>query len=97
MLRVPADFPHAGSAAFLRGEPAEQPRPGMAWPAEAVRIIRWNPPVAGEPDTALVAITGKRALAEIASGNLTAPRTRLFATLAEAMFPGKPARRKKAA
>ncbi len=82
MLKAPADFPHAGSAAFLRGEPAEKPRPGMAWPVEAVRIIRWN--------------QDQRALAEAASGNRTVPAARLFATAEEAMFPA-PARRRKAA
>lgn len=94
MLRTPAPFPHAGSAGFLRGNlPDEQHgrrKPGQPFPVDAVRIIRHN-----LDGTVFLSITGRRAMAEIASGNCTVPAARLFATADLAMFP--PARKAKAA
>lgn len=89
MLQVPADFPHAGSAAFLRGDLGRPRKMNEPFPVEAVRVLRHN-----RDGTAFIAITGRRGMAEIASGNRTVERKALFATLDEAMFP---ARRRKAA
>ena len=87
MLNTPADFPYAGSHGFVRVSLGRPRKPGEAFPAEAVRVLRHNPARPGQPATVFVAITGCRAMAEIASGNRTVPRAHLFATREEAMFP----------
>lgn len=92
MLKVPADFPHAGCAAVLRLKPDVAPPRGMAWPAEPVRVIRHN-----RDGTALVALTSRRFPGELASGNKTVPAADLFATPEEAMFPAPCRKRRKAA
>lgn len=77
MLKHPAEFPHAGSNAFLA--------PG----ADPARIIRRNE----ADGTALIALlpchgatrAEQRSLASIASGNTTVDLAKLFATPGEAL------------